>query len=393
VSNATPSRAASPEQAPLESVIATDWLLSRPVRKPDRRAERAAFHALTEILPQGRARILKRLATLGLALCDAGTAGVSIPESSPDGEIFRWQTLAGKLAQYEGGTTHRNWSPCGSCLDAGKPILYDSPARRFTYFLQIDIPIVEGLVIPIYEDGEAIGTIWIISHDQERRFDAEDLRVMVSLARFAGASLRLTNSAITAGPAECSPDADRESVWKTYMHRIARNDQMALHALFQEARPLVFSIALRILAFAPDADEVTGDVFTRIWNSGYLYDTQLGSVIGWIASITRNLAFDRLRSRARDAQSLEDLYPEALYAECRSTVDAEGRWLLAEQGALLRKALAALPVGQRRVVELAYFTGLSHAAIAEQLGQPLGTIKTRIRMGLIHLRSLLAAVQ
>jgi hypothetical protein len=144
-----------------------------------------------------------------------------------------------------------NWSPCGACLDAGKPILCACPARRFTYFNEIETPIVEGLVIPIYAGGRATGTIWIVSHDEERRFDTEDLRIMVSLAQFAGASLPATACAGAAQTAGRSFDTDRETTWENYMHRIARNDQSALNALFQEARPLVFSIALRILHSRP----------------------------------------------------------------------------------------------------------------------------------------------
>lgn len=242
-------------------------------------------------------------------------------------------------------------------------------------------------MIPIYVDGQALGTIWIVSHDEDRQFDAEDVRVMVSLAQFAGASLHLMNSP-AASPETEGPETGREAVWKNYLHRIGRNDQRALDALFQEAKPLVFSTCLRILGFAADADEVTGDVFAKIWSSGYRYDESRGNALGWIVSITRNLAFDHLRSRTRAGQT-----PAALYAECSSVADSESGLLLAERAEGLRIALGALPWAQRRVIELSYFRGLSHADIAEHLGEPLGTIKTRIRTGLIRLRSLLAAVR
>jgi RNA polymerase sigma factor (sigma-70 family) len=286
-----------------------------------------------------------------------------------------------------GGTTPRNFSPCGSCLDAGKPVLYVAPARWFTYFGQIDTPITEGLVIPIYRDGLAIGTLWIVSHDADKAFDSEDLRIMVSLAQFAGAALRESNP-ITSQEVGRNPDESRESAWKNYMHQIARNDQVALNALFEEARPLVFSIALRVLGFAADADEVTGDVFARLWTSGYMYEDGRGSAIGWISSITRNLAFDRLRLRARAAPPTE-----ALYFECSSAVDNEDRWSHDEQKLLLRRAIDTLPPCQRLAIELAYFADLSHSEIAERLGEPHGTIKSRIRIELMRLRSLLAAVQ
>ena len=321
----------APEASPasLQSIIGTELLVSRPLRRANHRAERAAFHELTNILGQGRTAILKRLARLGLELCDAGTAGVSILEKTDEGEIFRWQALAGELASYQGGSTPRNFSPCGSCLDAGKPILYVHPARRFAYFNAISTLIEEGLVIPFYENGIAVGTVWIVSHDPQRVFDAEDLRIMMSLAQFAGAWSRGTGStrSLEAG---FDLHETRESAWKSYLGRIARNDHAALNALFREAHPLVFSTALRILALTADADEVAADVFSRLWSAGYAYDTERGSATGWITSITRNLAFDRLRSRAR-----EELSPTALYAECTGTNNAESLWLLAENEAFV----------------------------------------------------------
>lgn len=370
----------------LEAITVTGRLVARPSRKADRRAERTALRALAEALPQGESRILKCLATLGVSLCRAGTAGVSVLEDSPDGEIFRWHALAGELAQYEGGTTPRNFSPCGSCLDAGKPMLYEYPARRFTYFAQLDTPIVEGLVIPVYVAGTAAATIWIVSHHRDRGFDAEDVRIMTSLGNFAGAALDPGNRATSLERCESRPELDRETVWAGYIRRIARHDQSALSALFHEASPLVFSTALRIVGFPADADEVAGDVFARVWNSAYLYNDLRGHPVGWVLTITRNLSFDRLRTRAPEIQS-----PEALRVECSSAADPESSWSSAQQRSLLREALAGLPSEQRRAIELAYLSGLSHADIAQLLGEPLGTIKTRIRLGLIRLRSSLAA--
>jgi GAF domain-containing protein len=269
-----------PGPVPLDLVIANERLVSRPARRPDRRAERKALRALAEVLSLDRAAILRCMATLALGMCEAGTAGVSLLDELPEGEIFRWKVLAGKLVAHEGEATPRNWSLCGSCLDADKPILYAYPARRFTYFAEIDVPIVEGLVIPFYTDGRAIGTIWIVSHDEARGFDAEDLRIMTSLAKFAGGALSPVFHAITEATAERREDSDQDSVWRGYLRRIARNDHVALAALFREARPAVFRIAIRILGLAADADEVAGDVFTRLWSCGYLYDDQRGSATG-----------------------------------------------------------------------------------------------------------------
>jgi hypothetical protein len=102
-------------------------------------------------------------------LCDAGAGGISMLETGDDGrQFFRWQALAGELEAHVGGTTPGDWSPCGECLKAGKPMLYSYPARFFTYFQNVNTIIVEGLVIPMYADGQPIGTIRIVSHDSRR---------------------------------------------------------------------------------------------------------------------------------------------------------------------------------------------------------------------------------
>ncbi|HEX2617220.1 MAG TPA: PAS domain-containing protein, partial [Flavobacteriales bacterium] len=107
-----------------------------------------------------------------------GTAGVSLVE--PDGQggtQFRWTVLSGTLAAAVGGTTPRHFSPCGVCLDAGAPVLFSHPERRFAYFQSAGVPFVEGLVLPFAQGTAWEGTIWIVAHDAHR-FDAEDVRVM-----------------------------------------------------------------------------------------------------------------------------------------------------------------------------------------------------------------------
>ena len=97
------------------------------------------------------------------------------------------------LAKYVDGTTPRNFSPCGVTLDFNSPQLFEYPARYFDYFKDVDVPIVEGLVIPLHV-GKTEGTIWIVSHDESVRFDSEDARIMTSIAEFAGCALHLIRS-------------------------------------------------------------------------------------------------------------------------------------------------------------------------------------------------------
>jgi len=117
------------------------------------------------------------------------------------------------------------------------------------------------------------------------------------------------------------------------------------------------------------------------------YDARRGSVEQWLVTITRNRAIDRLRSR-----SVRDRSEAGLFVECSSAVDPESSAAASQTRTHLLQALQALPFEQRRAIELAYFSGLTMTEIAERLGHPVGSVKTRIRMGLMRLRLLLAAV-
>jgi signal transduction histidine kinase len=112
--------------------------------------------------------------------------------SSEGAQIFRWTNLAGELGKHVGGTTPRHFSPCGATLDAKAPQLFANPGRRFQYFDRLELPIIEALVIPVDLGGEVLGTIWVVSHDEEVKFDSEDVRIMIGLAEFASCALRLT---------------------------------------------------------------------------------------------------------------------------------------------------------------------------------------------------------
>lgn len=175
----------------LDDVLVTAALAQRLPRTPNLQAETEALHALARQLAQQSQTMLEKLVTVAKELCQAGTAGVSLLELTADGEeIFCWSALAGALAGYEGGTTPRNFSPCGICLDRQAPQLYSYPERYFTYFQCAKPTIVEGLVIPLMGATQPLGTIWIVSHDEARQFDAEDVRLMISLADFTAAALQ-----------------------------------------------------------------------------------------------------------------------------------------------------------------------------------------------------------
>lgn len=182
-----------PERANLEDILITPQLFERAAPPRDVVAEHAALTDLIGHAASDASRLLPRLVELATQLCDAGSAGVSLLEpvaESADG-VFRWVAMAGAYQQYIGHTTPGSFSPCGVCLTAGTPQLYRYPARLFTYLSQATPPIVEGLVIPLRSDAGSLGTIWILSHTEARRFTSRDLAVMRSLADFTSTALAL----------------------------------------------------------------------------------------------------------------------------------------------------------------------------------------------------------
>ncbi|MEH1841862.1 MAG: ATP-binding protein [Nostoc sp.] len=180
------------ETVTLEDIVITQELSQRNPRTANLLSENRALHTLARQLVNQPETMLQSLVDIALELCNAQSTGISLFEVLPSGEeVFRWNVLAGALKQYVGGTTPRNFSPCGTCLDRGTPVLFSHPERYFIYFQEANTTIVEGLVLPLIADNHALGTIWIMSHDQQRHFDTEDVRVITSLADFTAAALLL----------------------------------------------------------------------------------------------------------------------------------------------------------------------------------------------------------
>jgi RNA polymerase sigma-70 factor, ECF subfamily len=178
-----------------------------------------------------------------------------------------------------------------------------------------------------------------------------------------------------------------EQDWATLVQSIAARDQLALHALYERANRIVFTLIMRITANRETTEELTIDVFHDVWRRASGYDPENGTVLGWIMNQARSRAIDRLRFESRKKRSHGDeVQPLAeVAADPRDVLE------LREQGAALRTALAALTPGERQAIEITFFAGLTHAEAAARLNQPLGTVKTRIRSGLHKLRQTLAA--
>lgn len=163
--------------------------------------------------------------------------------------------------------------------------------------------------------------------------------------------------------------------------RIESGDQAAMSALFDRYGTLVYSVALRVLKDASEAEDVMQEIFVQVWKNPGAYVSGKGSLAGWLAVVSRNRSIDAIRKR-RPAEPLE-LF--ALPAATNLARDAERDFLLGK----IRGVMGSLPEEQRKPLELAFFEGLSHSEIAAKTGDPLGTVKTRIRIALATIRKAL----
>ena len=173
----------------------------------------------------------------------------------------------------------------------------------------------------------------------------------------------------------------------TLLARVVKGDQQAFSQLYDHSSTLLFTLAVRILGNHEEAAELLQDVYLEVWRKVSRYDVGRGTPVAWLVTLTKSRAIDRLRARAargyratnsmeaRTAAQVADPGPSPLETQA----DQELRTAV---GA----AVAGLPQAQQQAIELAYYEGLSHAEIAARLNQPLGTVKTRIKLGMSKLR-------
>lgn len=174
------------------------------------------------------------------------------------------------------------------------------------------------------------------------------------------------------------------------MERVAGGDSAALEQLYERYARITYGLALKILASAEQAEDVVQEAFWRIWNRATTFQTGSGQFAPWLFGIVRNLCIDELRRRqARPPALRNEADEQALLALADSTPDMDALSWEAERRRLITSALAELPPDQRQVIELAYFGGLSQREIADKLNNPLGTVKTRVRLALAKLKGVL----
>jgi RNA polymerase sigma-70 factor (ECF subfamily) len=159
---------------------------------------------------------------------------------------------------------------------------------------------------------------------------------------------------------------------------VRRGDESAMATLFDRYSKVVYSVALRVLRDPSSAEDVLQEVFMQIWRNPESFVATRGSLGGWLAVVSRNRSIDTLR-RKRPSEPVDDMVMASNY----NLADEAERNSLIEQA---RGVIVQLPIEQRKTLEMAFFDGLTHSEIAEMTGDPLGTVKTRIRSGLTALR-------
>ncbi|HEV8200960.1 MAG TPA: ATP-binding protein [Candidatus Polarisedimenticolia bacterium] len=336
---------------PLDAVIGNGELERRLARAPDYQAESQALAVLMESLADatggaGAASLMQTLAETALDLCRAHSAGVSLLEQEGGREIFRWPGAAGVWGQYVGGSIPRDQAPCGAVLDADGPLLMLHPGRHFP-LAGDGPPLVECLVVPFHCAGKAVGTVWLMAHDETRSFDAEDLRLMTLLSRFAATAYQLT-LAQQAGASLRGADRRKNEFLALLAHEL-RNPLAAIHNV------------VNVLRVSGGAADVTGSVFgmleRQVRQMARLVDDLLD-----VSRITRGrieLRRERLElapilnQAVHDARALADALEHQLTLTLPAqpiVVDGDPSRLAQAIGNLLNNGCKVMPRGGRLAV-------------------------------------------
>lgn len=196
-----------------------------------------------------------------------------------------------------------------------------------------------------------------------------------------------TGASSAPDPGERSMGRPTDHLWGDLIRRAAQGDQQGLAELYDHSSRLVYSVALRIAGNPADAEEITLDVYSQVWRLAKDYTAERGSPAAWLIMMGRSRALDKVRSRTSRSQHEAPL--DTAFDAAAPGESAEDSAIVSEGRRRIQLALRDLSSDQRQAIELAFFSGLTHSELAERLGQPLGTVKTRIRLGMIRLRTAL----
>lgn len=198
---------------------------------------------------------------------------------------------------------------------------------------------------------------------------------------------RMTSPEIPESP---QPD-ERQRVDAHLLQRVAQGDKQAFSELYDRFSGPLYGSAVRILRDPTEAQDVVHDAFVTLWEKAATFETTRGSAFSWAVTLVRNRAIDRVRMRRRRAELLAESAPDDLgYDEGGGVASGNDSAALGDDARAVRAAVETLPLEQKRALEMAFFGGLTQEEIARKLSEPLGTVKARIRRGLIKLRDSLA---
>ena len=243
----TPAPATRREPVKLEDVLITEQLFLRAQKGRDPRKEAESLQLLAHGMARRPGKLVETLLEMALRLCGAGTAGISLLEERPDAEpVFRWTHLAGALKGYVGKVKPKDFSPSAICLNLGSPQLFSYPARYFEYFKDVNPPIVETLIFPLPIGDEIQGTLWIVSHDENVKFDSEDVRLMTVLAEFTSCGLHLLESIEAERAARRQREVEIEARKQT--ETLLRRTQSEMEAIIDDRTEQLRQLSARVIS-------------------------------------------------------------------------------------------------------------------------------------------------
>lgn len=239
-------------------LVVTERLYARPARAPDLQAEAAAFHELSSLLLTDPQRAVARYVGLALELCRAGSAGLSLLRDREGDSYFSLEVVAGALSSLTGSRMPRDFSPCGMALEHGQPILLYRPARLFDELAGARPEIFEAFVVPLYDAGQVpLGALWVLAHQEEPAFDAEDARIMQQLSVQLVLALKYSSEA-----------ARHHSTVAELSHSLAAKDAFVHEVNHRVKNTIQTAVALlrlqRQAAKSSEAKEALGEAEKRL---------------------------------------------------------------------------------------------------------------------------------
>jgi RNA polymerase sigma-70 factor (ECF subfamily) len=186
-----------------------------------------------------------------------------------------------------------------------------------------------------------------------------------------------------------APETDDRAIELDLLARVAKRERAAFEQLYARYSNILYATAMKFLKQDADAQDVVQDVFIQIWDKAKLYDPTKGKPLTWALTMTRNRSIDRIRAIQRRTRLRDDFESETVADESAGVREALSEVDASEKSQILRDAVGRLSPEQRKVIELAFFGGLTQSEVADRLGEPLGTIKARARRGLMKLKEIL----